>query len=112
MVVKLDSQYALPPGTKFRYEDFGGVVYQRTGDRLHFLTSRLAIKLLYLAGTGTVREIAARLAAGSSTEEKVKDHILKILSNLEELGIVYELEYGNKETGCPHMSDLAGYGQM
>lgn len=40
--MNLDSRYELQPGTKFRAEKFGGVVYQRKDDRLHFLSSRQA----------------------------------------------------------------------
>jgi putative mycofactocin binding protein MftB len=40
----LNSHYAVGPGTMFRREDFGGIVYQRAGDRLHFIKSRLAME--------------------------------------------------------------------
>lgn len=43
--MNLDSVYSIAEGMKFRYEDFGGVVYQRNGDCLHFLTSRMPIDL-------------------------------------------------------------------
>lgn len=91
--MNLDSRYALQPGTKFRYEEFGGIVYRRRDDRLHFLTSRLAITLISLAGTGTVREIAGKLGASSANKQAVEERILKILSQLEELKIIHELEH-------------------
>lgn len=93
-MVKLDANsfYGVNPDVRFRYEDFGGVVYRRQNDQLHFLRSRLAIELLSLAKTGTVREIAARFGTGSSNERVVQENILKILCHLEELEIIYELE--------------------
>lgn len=112
--MNLDSHYAVPAGTKFRDEDFGGVVYQRTGDRIHFITSRLAVRLLSLAGTGTVREIAARIAAGSinENEQVIREHILKTLGYFEELGIVHELEHRDNAAESAHMPDLADHKQV
>lgn len=88
--MNMDSQYAVPAGIHFRREDFGGIVYRRRDDRLFFLKSPLALELLELAGVSTVREIAARVAAGTKSEQAVRDHVLKALCALEELGIVYE----------------------
>lgn len=89
----LDSRYFLQAGVKFRYEEFGGVVYRRQDDRLHFIKSVLTVDLLSLAGTGTVREIAAKVGAGSSNQQVIQENVLKLLSYLEGLEIVYELEH-------------------
>jgi len=110
--LNLDSYYQVPAGTKFRDEDFGGVVYQRTGDRLHFITSRLAIRLLALAGTATVREIAARIAVGSINKQVIREHILRTLGYFEELGIVHELEHQDNAAESAHMPDLADHQQV
>lgn len=110
--MNLDSRYVLPAGTKFRYEDFGGIVYQRNGDRLHFITSRLAARLLSLAGTGTVREIAAGIAAGLPEGEAVREHIVKILCYLKELGIIDELGHRSGAAEGAGMPDLADHKQV
>lgn len=90
--MNLDSRYAVKKGMRFRAEEFGGVIYRRQDDRLHFLKSRLAIVLLSLAETGTVREIAACIAERSSNEQVAQENILKILCHLKEMEIVDELE--------------------
>jgi len=103
--MNLDSRYAVQPGISFRYEKFGGIVYRRRDDRLYILNSLLAIDLLYEAGNGKVRDIAARLAADLPNREAAKpgadwsneqaawEYILKLLGYLKELGLVYELEH-------------------
>lgn len=103
----LNSHYAVRAGTMFRREDFGGIVYQRTGDRLHFIKSRLAMELLELAGTGTVLEIAARISAGAPAEQTMREHILTTLRRLEEMGIVHELEYQDGAPEGASVPDLA-----
>lgn len=108
----LNSYYAVRPGTLFRREDFGGIVYQRASDRLHFIKSRLAMALLELAGTGTVLEIAARAAAGAPGEKAVREHILTTLRRLEEMGIVHELEYKDGASESARVPDLADNRQM
>ena len=89
--MKADNYYAIYPAIKFRYEDFGGIVYRRNTDTLFYLKSRLALDLLYLAGTGSVNEIAEKIG-GELEKQKVVDQMLKILVQLKEMGIVYELE--------------------
>ncbi len=84
------SWYRVDPEVRFRYEEFGGVVYRRSDDRLFFLKSRRAIDLLQLAGSGTVAEIASRLGSGVDDRAKVERRVLGTLAALEELGIVYE----------------------
>lgn len=88
--MNLDSQYAVPAGIHIRREDFGGLVYRRRDDRLFFLNSPLAIQILELAGTGTVGEIAARIKAGGADEQAVREHVLKVLCSLKEMGIIDE----------------------
>ncbi|BAF58774.1 MAG: mycofactocin biosynthesis chaperone MftB [Pelotomaculum sp.] len=110
--MKPDSRYALRAGTRFRHEDFGGIVYQRDADRLHIIRSRLAVRLLTLAGTGTVNEIAAGLAAGSSNEKAVRDRVLEALCRLEELGIIYEIQHLDNAAEGAGMPDLADHRQV
>lgn len=81
-----NSYYIITEGTKFRYEGFGGIVYQRASDRLHFVNSRLAITLLFMAGRGPLREIAENLSTQSP--EISQEQILAILRRWEELGII------------------------
>jgi len=89
--IKLDSRYAIPAGIKYRYEDFGGIVYRRHDDKLFFLNSRTAIDLLDLASTGTVQEIVGMLGQLKMPKEKIENQVLKILNSLKELGIIYEV---------------------
>ncbi|MDA8211696.1 MAG: mycofactocin biosynthesis chaperone MftB [Clostridia bacterium] len=91
--MNLDSRYAVQAGIRFRYEDFGGIVYRRSDDRLYILNSHLAVDLLYGAGTGKVRDIAAKAGADLPNQQAAGEHILKLLGYLEELGLVYELEH-------------------
>ena len=88
--MNLDSLYAVPAGIHFRREEFGGIVYRRRDDRLFFLNSPMTVRMLELAGTGTVREIAARIKPGVADDQAVREHVLKVLWSLKELGIVYE----------------------
>lgn len=90
--MKADSYYAVNPGIKFRNEDFGGIVYQRNTDTLLYLKPRLALDLLFLAGTGSVNEIAEKIGGESLEKQKVVDQMLKILVRLREMGLVYELK--------------------
>lgn len=86
----LQSRYASVPGVKFRSEDFGGIVYVRKTDQLIFLKSPLAIELLSLANRGTVKEIIS-LVIESAALPNLQNNILKVLSSLKEMGIIYEL---------------------
>ncbi len=81
-----NSYYSITEGTKFRYESFGGIVYQRAADKLHFVNSRLAVTLLFMAGRGSVGEIAANLS--TQPPEISQEQILAILQRWEELGII------------------------
>ncbi|MHB9094306.1 MAG: mycofactocin biosynthesis chaperone MftB [Eubacteriales bacterium] len=91
--MNLDSRYTIQQGVKYRQEDFGGVIYRRADDSLHFLNSQLVINLLALAETGTVREIAAKISPASFRGQDIKKHILKMLCHLEELNLIHELEH-------------------
>ncbi len=92
----LESVYALCPDVKFRLEEFGGIVYQREGDRLHFIKSPLAMELLSLAGKGTVGEIGAMLSGEKGAINTGAGSIKQILHRLEELGIIREIERVNE----------------
>ncbi len=92
--MNLKSRYEVKPDIRFRHEDFGGIIYNRSDDRLLFFTSHLAINLLYLAGQGTVEEIAGKLGSNLPIIKGLGSHVLKVLNRLEELGIVYESGYG------------------
>lgn len=88
--MNMDSLYAVPAGIHFRQEEFGGIVYRHRDDLLFFLNSPLTMRMLELAGTGTVREIAARIKPGVADDQAVREHVLKVLCSLKELGIIYE----------------------
>lgn len=91
-MLNLESRYALTAGVKFRSEDFGGIVYKRENDQLIFLNSSLAIKILTMAGQGTVQEIVSIISIyGSDISRDIEKHVLNILSSLKEMGIIYEL---------------------
>jgi putative mycofactocin binding protein MftB len=81
-----NSCYTITEGTKYRYESFGGIVYQRAADKLHFVNSRLAVTLLFMAGRGPLREIAETISTQSP--EISQEQILTILQRWEELGII------------------------
>lgn len=89
--LKMDSRYAIPAGIKYRYEDFGGIVYRRQDDKLFFMNSRTAIDLLNMADQGTVREIVGMLWQLKVPAEKIENQVLKLLNSLKELGIIYEV---------------------
>lgn len=114
MVAKLDahSYYRVNPEVRFRYEEFGGVIYRRWDDQLYFLKSRQVIDILRLAGTGTVAEIASRLGNGVHAQEKVERYVLRTLAALEELGIVNEFPDRNSKAGGANLSDLADYAEV
>jgi len=88
-VLNLKSRYALNAGVKFRSEDFGGIVYKRENDQLIFLNSCLAMEILTMAGQGTVQEIVPFIR--SVVAQDIEKHVLRILSSLKEMGVIYEL---------------------
>lgn len=108
--MQVDSQYTIPTGVQFRYEDFGGVVYRRQDDRLFFLNSRLAVTLLEMAGKGTVLEITAALQNSNLGDKStIEAVVLKTLSSLEELGIIYELAGRQAEATRTNLPDVANH---
>lgn len=108
---KLDahSNYRVNPEVSFRYEEFGGIVYRRSDDRLFFLKIRQAIDLLRLAGSGTVAEIAAKLGNAISDRAEIQRYVLSTLAALEELGIVNEFPDRNVKAGGADLPDMADY---
>lgn len=94
-VLSLFSRYAVSEGIRFRYEDFGGIVYKRKTDQLLFLNSPLAVDLLSHAERGTVQEIITELSnsssRGNTASPEIESTVLKILSSFEENGLIYEL---------------------
>ena len=88
--MNLDSRFSLQAGVQFRCEDFGGIVYKRKEDRLHFVNPLAAI-LLSLADSGTVLDMAAKFRIKSLNEQGCREQILKTLRSLEELEIIHEV---------------------
>lgn len=107
--MNLDSYFVLHPGIKFRGEYFGGIVYQRNKDLVQFITSRLAIALLFQAGKSTVREIATRTKIGSLSPQEVEEQILKTLASLERAGIIYEVKPGESPSRCTSLYNMANH---
>lgn len=87
MALHENSFYIVTAGTRFRYESFGGIIYQRAADQLHFVNSRLAVTLLEMAGSGSVRDIAEKLSKKQAQGVNL-ERILAILHRWERLGII------------------------